>query len=246
MSFRSMTLAAGVAVAALVAGALLFPTTGFSQTDAAPADTVTVTAAGEVEGRPDLGAVTFGIGSRAATAQATMDGLSLRQNRVIDALRSLGLSADEVTTGNISLNRFCPYDSALQQRVCEGYIARTSIRAETAELDQVGEIIDTGVEAGASSVRGISFERSEQNEAINEALAQAMDLAMTKAELLATRSGRELGRALVIEEGGAERPVLSPSAVAFDNAGTTRASKVVINPSDKITKVRIVVTFALN
>ena len=247
MSRRSVSVAVLIAVATLIAVAILAPTAGLSQTAEAIPDTVTVTAAGKVEGRPDLAVVGFGVKARGATAEATMNELSARQNGVIDSLRATGLTEEQVTTGNISLNESCHYDRELRRTVCEGFVARTSVRAETDDLNAVGGVIDAGVAGGANSVNNVSFQRTERNEAIKEALAQAMDLAIAKAEVLATRAGRTLGRAIVIEEGGSQRPVFStPSADFSAGVAGSVLPRLVINPADEITRVRIVVTFALN
>ncbi|HEV3472645.1 MAG TPA: SIMPL domain-containing protein [Actinomycetota bacterium] len=246
MSGRSGSAIGVLVIVALIATAVLVPTAGFGQTDTATLDTVTVTAAGTVEGRPDLATITFGIRTRAATAEATMEELAARQNAVIDNIRALGLPPEDVTTGNIGLQEACRYDRDLERTVCSGFVARTSVRAETSDFDLVGPIIDAGVEGGATSVGGVNFERTEENEAIQEALAEAMDLARTKAEVLATRAGRQLGRAMVIEEGGSRRPVFDTDEVFARASGGGTAAAFVINPADRITRVRIVVTFALN
>jgi uncharacterized protein YggE len=236
-----------VAVAVLTLVAILAPTSGLTQTDATPQDTVTVTAAGRVEGRPDLAAISFGIRGRAATASAAMNELSAEQNAVIDALRTrAGLPEEQVTTGNVALGRACHYDGNLRRTVCEGFVARTSVRAETDDLDVVGDIIDIGVDAGASSINDVSFERTSEDDAIRQALAQAMALAKSKAETLATGAGRQLGRALVIEEGGSQRPVFSTANAVYGSVAAAPNARLVINPADQITKVRIIVTFALN
>lgn len=247
MSRNSISMAAVLGVVVLTMAAVLAPTAGLTQTDTATVDTVTVTAAGKVEGRPDLASISFGIRTRNATAEGAMDELADRQNRVIDNIRALGLAQDEVTTGNIGLQEACRYDRDLDRVVCSGFVARTSVHAETTDFDLVGRIIDAGVEGGATSVEDVNFERTEENQAIQDALAQAMDLARTKAEVLATRAGRQLGRAMVIEEGGSRRPVFD-TAETFGRAAASgeAASAFVINPPDKITRVRIVVTFALN
>jgi uncharacterized protein YggE len=247
MSRRSISAAAVVGILAVILAAVLVPTAGFGQTDSTTTlDTVTVTAAGTVEGRPDLATITFGIRTRAAMAEATMDELAARQNAVIDNIRALGLPPEDVTTGNIGLQEACRYDRDLDRTVCSGFVARTSVRAETSDFDLVGPIIDAGVEGGATSVGGVNFERTEENEAIQEALAEAMDLARTKAEVLATRAGRQLGRAMVIEEGGSRRPVFETDEVFARASGGGTTAALVINPADRITRVRIVVTFALN
>ena len=241
VSVAGITIAAGLVVAALV-----LPGIGTAQTTTAERDTVTVTAIGKVEGRPDLAAVHFGIRGVAATAQGAMETLARRQNAVIDALEDgLGLGDEAVRTGNISVRRNCRYDRRLERTVCNGYAARTSVRAETRDLDQVGAIIDAGIAAGASSLNGVNFERTENDQAIQEALAQAMDLARAKAEALATSAGRTLGRVMVIQEGGAQRPIFDGQA-AFNALGTADVSGITIDPSNDITRVVIVVTYALD
>ncbi|MDQ4065686.1 MAG: SIMPL domain-containing protein [Actinomycetota bacterium] len=247
MKARAISAVMGGTIVALVIAAVLVPTAGVSQTNEATIDTVTVTAAGTVEGRPDVAVVSLGIRVRGQTAQEAMNELSRRQNAVIDGIRALGLRQDDVTTGNIGLREFCRYDGVLERVVCRGFVANTSVRAETTDFDLVGAIIDAGIDGGATSVNNVSFDRTENNAAIREALAEAMDLARTKAEVLATRSGRQLGRAMIIEEGGARRPSITTTNATFGAgaAGGTLARDIVINPADRITRVRIVVTFAL-
>lgn len=245
MTRRRVSLATAIVVAGLVTLAVVAPSISSAQTDTTEQDTVTVTAVGRVEGRPDLASISFGVRGTDPSAQDAMDLLARRQKALIDALHGLGLGEEEVTTGNISLRRNCRYNRDLERTVCRGYIARTSVRAETTDLDQVGKIIDTGVRAGAGSLHGVSFERTEDDAAIAEALAQAIDLATAKAQALADRAGRDLGRVMVIEEGGARRPVFS-EAQGLRAAAAGFSSDIVVNPPDEVTRVVIVVTFALN
>jgi len=232
-------------VMALVVAAVIAPSPSTAQTETTQ-DTVTVTAVGKVEGRPDLAAVNFGIGAVAPTGSGAIDELARRQDAVIDALENgLGLADEDVRTGNISVRRNCRYDRNLERTVCNGYRARTTVRAETRSLDQVGEIIDAGIDAGASTLEGVSFERTENDEALREALTQAMELARSKGETLAAAGERSLGRVLVIEEGGAQRPIFS--AGSFDSAGSESvAASISFDPRNDVTSVIVVVTYALN
>jgi uncharacterized protein YggE len=242
---RRLTIAAITALGLLTLAALL-PVPGIGQTDTPFSETVTVTAAAEVEIAPDLAAVVFGVSARSDSAAAAMDEMARKQNQVFDALLTFGLTEDEVTTGDVSLSRKFVYDRQLDRRIFVGYVAKSTIRAETANVEQIGEIIDVGVDAGADSVRGIDFEATDQNAAIQEALAEAMDLAKLKAQVLAERAGRTLGRALVIEEGGAQTPRhLAPEPNFAAAAGGIADFTVRISPPDEITRVRIIVTFAL-
>ncbi len=244
-----MSQRAGVTAAILVTGlvmtALLIPKVSTAQTDATTQDTVSVTAVGKVEGRPDLASVSFGVNGRADTAQDALDLMAQRQRSLIAALEGLGLADDAVTTGTLSLRENCRYNRSLERVVCNGYIARTSVRAETTDLDEVGTIVDTGVQGGASSINNVSFERTEDDAAVDQALRQAVAIAEAKARALAEGAGRQLGRVLVIEEGGAQRPNFGEQS--FDAArGLTAGSDISFDPPDEVTRVTIVVTYALN
>lgn len=244
MVARRISIIAMLGVAALVLFAILSPDPASTQTGQG-AETVTVTGAGKVEGPPDLATVTFGIRNEATTAEEAMDGLAVKQNRVLEALYGIGLTKETATTSGVDLDR--RYERVGDDRRFTGYVAGTSIRAETEDLDGIGEIIDVGVRAGAERVRGIDFERTNQNEAIKEALAAAMDLARTKAEVLAQRAGRQLGRAVTIEEGGSRAPrrfTFGTDELASGGTGGASA-RLIINPPTQITSAKIVVTFIL-
>jgi uncharacterized protein len=245
MSQRGGILAASL-VAVLVVLALIVPGVSTAQTDATVQDTVTVTAVGKVEGRPDLASISFGVGGRADTAQAALDQLAQRQASLIAALEGLQLGEDAVTTGNLSIRENCRYNRTLERVVCNGYRARTSVRAETTDLDRVGEVVDAGVQAGAGSVNDVSFERTEDDVAVDEALRQAIAVAEAKATALAEASGRTLGRVLVIEEGGAQRPFFGEESGFAAGADFNSASGITFSPPDEVTRVNIVVTYALS
>lgn len=244
MVARRLRLATGISIVVLM-GAALAPAIGTAQTSTTQQDTVTVTAVGKVEGRPDRAVVQLAIRARASSAQQAMDQLARRQNAVIEALEDgLGLADEQVRTGNVTLRRNCRYDRSIDRQVCTGYVAATSIQAETRNLEQVGAIIDAALAAGANALHGVSFERTENDAALKEALAQAMDLARSKAEALAASEGRDLGRVIVIEEGGAQRPIFE-SGAGFASAGRV-AADLVVDPPDDITRVVVVATYSLN
>lgn len=244
MSQRA-AITASVLIAGLVLVALLAPGISSAQTEATAQDTVSVTAVGKVEGRPDLASISFGVNGKAETAQGALDQLAQRQRSLIAALENLALAEDAVTTGNLSLRENCRYNRTLERVVCNGYVARTTVRAETTDLDQVGEIVDTGVQAGAGSVNNVSFERTEDDAAVDEALRQAVAIAQAKARALAEAAGRQLGRVLVIEEGGAQRPNFGEETFAR-NLSADAAGGISFQPPDEVTRVSIVVTYALN
>jgi uncharacterized protein YggE len=237
---------------------LVGPTSVTAQEAGSP-DTVTVEARREVDVEPDIGQVTLGVRSTGSTAEEATDELTERARAVIAALEGAGFTDDEIDTVNVSLDRRCVRfcrnrDDDSPPRVI-GYVGSTGVRVETNQIDRLGEVIDVGIEAGATGVRGVSFDVEDKSAAVKEALRQAMLLARDKATTLAETGGRTLGRALVILEGNSQLPrrfdVPHSKVVAFrsgdaSSGGTAGGSNPFpIEPPTLSATARIEVTFEL-
>jgi uncharacterized protein YggE len=231
-----------MAIGAIVLGALMGPTLGQGQTDPTR-ETVTVGASGAVEVPPDLARVSLGVHEEASTAQEAAQRLSDSTNRVIDALKAAGYSEDQLTVRDVSVFPIRKKDVGIV-----GYAGSTAVVVKTADLEAIGDIIDTGVTAGANTVRGVDFEIDEASDAIKQALRQAMEFALEKGDVLATTAGRTLGRALIIREGGS-RPARTVSVAGATFAGRSRGGGTPqpfpIIPPDITVSAHVVVTFAL-
>ncbi|HYI45213.1 MAG TPA: SIMPL domain-containing protein [Actinomycetota bacterium] len=248
-------------VGALV-GAFAAPLPAAAQDSEPLINTVTVAAFKEVDIEPDIGTITFGVTSHAREADAAIDKLSTRTERVIDAIKALGYTGDNIDTFNVELQRTCldrcrdpnPKDDVIPQPVI-GYRGAAGIRVETSELKRLGEVIDVGIGAGAKGVRGISFDVSDRSEAVKEALRQAMVFATDKARILAETGGRTLGPAILISEGRTRAPEIHHVG-ADAIAGTTSAGGTVgrprrptnpfpVEPPTLSASARVQVTFTL-
>lgn len=209
---RRIRSAALVAATAMAVGALWGPTSGIAQ-ESGSRDTVTVEARREVDVQPDIARVLLGVRARGLTAESATDRLANRTRRVLDALEAEGFTDDELSTQNINLDRRClrdchdpkPKDDIKVEPVI-GYVGSASVQIETARMEAIGNAIDVGVAAGATSIRNVSFDVEDKSEAVKQALREAMLLATEKAQILAETGGRSLGRALMIIEGNARQP----------------------------------------
>jgi uncharacterized protein YggE len=94
------------------------------------------------------------------------------------------------------------YDYVKGKQTLRGYAARNTIEARVDEMDRVGEIIDSAVTAGATSVGNPRFDLKDRDSVAREALKQAVAEARAKAEAAAAGAGRSVERVLGIEEQG--------------------------------------------
>lgn len=247
----------GLALASCIAvlGTLFAPSVGVTQ-EPTRTDTVTVGAEREIDVDPDLVRMVFGVRTKGRSADGTLGKLATRSNAVLDALRDAGYSDDELTTQDVSLQRSClrncrdrdPRDGKRPEPVV-GYRASSDIVVETAAIERVGETIDVAIDAGANRIQRVVFDVEDKREAVKSALRDAMAFATEKAQVLAESGNRELGPAMVIEEGRtrAPRPVGVAGAALEQSGGggPSQAPPIEVEPPTLSASARVTVTFEL-
>lgn len=160
---------------------------------------IITSATGEARVAPDRAQIMIGVQTRAATAaQAGAD--NARQTKaVIDAIKARGIPAEQIATSEYNI--YPEYDhreparEGAPPRVI-GYVANNTVRVEVRRMDQVGQIIDTGLGAGANMVNAIQFFASNVDAARRVALGEAVARARGDAEALAKAAGGSLGALL--------------------------------------------------
>lgn len=205
----SIPLATALVVAALAAPA---------QAEVVP--TVTVSGADvELVGN-DAASVGFGVSTDRATGKAALAATSRRIRAVIAAVTAAGdIAPAEISTGRVGLRKITPRapdGSPLATR----YRASQSVSVEVLDVKRTGDVVSAAVGAGATGVNGPRFFVSDSEARYRDALLKAFDVAKAKAQALATRSGRTLGRVLSITEGGG---VVSIERTSADGAAATPA-----------------------
>ncbi len=113
-------------------------------------------------------------------------------NKVIAALKKLGLSDSDIETTSYDLRKNQVWED--NSYVDKGYIAETTLKVSTKDLSKAGSIIDASVSAGAQGIDYVSFTLSNERQAQvkKDALANATVAARTKAETIASSLGVKL------------------------------------------------------
>src|SRR5690606_36622888 len=114
-----------------------------------------VTGYGEVTEAPDRATVSFAVVGRAETAPEAQQIMNDQLASTLRSLRSLGLSDDAIRTRQFSLNPRWRYDSG--EAMLVGYEARTQMEVHLDELDRLGALVQTLVNAGVTEVGRISY-----------------------------------------------------------------------------------------
>jgi uncharacterized protein YggE len=157
---------------------------------------------GERRVPPDRATVTLVVVSQAPSAGVAASNNARAVAAVRDTLRKLGLeNATSIASYNVGPDYEMVPRSETPRRA--GYVARSAVRVQLSQLDQVGRVIDAGLARGATGVEGVFFEASTAEEARRAAMAEAAASARRDAEALARSLGGTVGPLLSVSTAGA-------------------------------------------
>jgi uncharacterized protein YggE len=161
--------------------------------------TTKVTVAGEAMTRvePDTAVVSISVVTQSSQALTAQQENARKSEAVANSVKAIAGSNAEIKTSDYTLQpQYDPRDNSLPKIV--GYDARNTVIVTMSDLKNVGAIIDAASRAGANSIDGISFVLRQTSPARGQALADATQQAMNKAQSIAEALG---GRVLrVVEE----------------------------------------------
>jgi uncharacterized protein YggE len=201
--------------------------------------TVTVSASGTATAEPDAAEITTGVLSDAPTARDALNRNSADMQKLIDALKGLGIEPKDIRTVAFQVDPQYTGNREGKAPTLTGYRVSNQVRIVVRDLKRLGEILDRAIAAGANHAGGISFVVSREEELRDAARRDAMANALRRAKLYAEAARSELGKVVTItEEGG----FVSPRPVA---AGRMAMSSVPIEAGTQALDVRVSVTFEL-
>lgn len=206
-----------------------------------PETTISISAEASVTREPDIAFISSGVQTEAETAKEAMDSNALRMNGVFDALSEAGVELRDIQTSNFSLQPRYDYSSRGEQPPrLVGYTASNMLTVKVRDLENLGQTMDSLINAGGNTFSGLRFALEDDAEARDEARTTAMTMAISRAELYAEAAGYRVARIVSITEGGSYSPrpmqMAEMRAVAADSAPTPIASgEVGYNASVNVT-----------
>lgn len=157
-----------------------------------------VTGTGKVSTPPDAAVVTVGVTAQGNTVTAAQEELNSNINSVVEAVKGLGIPAEDIKTQNYNINPI--YDFSNGGQTITGYTASSSVAIQVKDTTKVNQVVDTATTNGANQVGGVSFEVSDPTAAQNQARELAVEDAKLKAEQAANAAGFTLGRIIDYQE----------------------------------------------
>ena len=157
-----------------------------------PSRTISVTGAGQVTLAPDIAYIYIGVHTEGASATEAVSDNSTRTQKVTDALKELGLAKEDIRTTNFSIwpsQQYGP-DGKLTGTI---YMVDNTVYVTVRDIEKLGELLDTTIQAGANSINSIQFDLEDKTEALSQARKAAVENAKKQAKELADAAGVKLG-----------------------------------------------------
>lgn len=153
---------------------------------------ISVSAQGSTRITPDRATIQIGVQTQGATAAAASAENARVAQRVIAAIKAIGIGAEQISTVNYSVN---PDYRQIENRPPQvtGYTVHNTVVVDVRQIEQVGRVIDAALSSGANVINSLSFYASNTEDARRAALATAVEKARLDAEVIARAAGGSLG-----------------------------------------------------
>lgn len=245
----ALVVAAGALVIGLLAGPILNGTHSpqiarAAGTDTPPEHTIAVSGQGKVTVVPDMATVSLGVTVERDSAKAARQVAAQQMTQIVAALKALGIKDEDIATSQVSLNPTYDYPVNGQPKL-RGYQLVNTVTVTVNNIDQVSDVIDNSVQAGATTVNGVTFDVKDRAAAEAKAREAAVKDARTKADTIANGLGVTIsGVASVAEQ--VQTPIWygNMSAAPAAGAGADSAQTPVMPGSTDVT-ITVQVSFLI-
>ena len=201
---------------------------------------LTVQGQGRASGVSDTALISLGARTEPmTTAEAATAAMAENINKVIEAVKALGIAEEDLKTTDLSVQP--EYNFNRGERELAGYAAQQTLEVKAREPERIGEIVAAATREGANQTGGVRYETADEEALQLEAQQQAIADAKQKAEALAEALGVRLGGVKKFESSGGEGPV--PLYLEADTRASETAPQTPTGTQEVSAVVTITYTF---
>ena len=161
---------------------------------------LSVVGEGKVEAVPDTISVDLGISvAKAPTAQKAQAMIDEVNNKIITAMKGLGIPASDIKTSSYSITPAYSYEPNETNKIV-GYNGNATVSVKIKEMKLATQVINEGTKMGANQVQGTRFTIDKPEKYREEARNKAIENAKEQAQKLAQTLGISLGRVVNVVE----------------------------------------------
>ena len=246
--FNKTLALAGLAAALAISGCNVQSEDGGAGTEQnSTRESISVSGFGEAVGKPDMATVELGVETEADNVATAIDLSNQTVEKVTQALVDAGMAASDIQSTRFSVWREEGFDRLTGQPTDETtFHVDSTVRIEVRDIDQISSMIQTGLDAGATNVFGLTFGIDDSKELEAEARLQALDDAKDRAQQLADALGMTLGDPIIVSELVAGSPLGALSEAAFFRPQGGGGGGPPLSPGELSVGVQVDVMYAVN
>jgi uncharacterized protein YggE len=202
-----------------------------------PMATISSSASADAKFIPDRATISISVQTKATTAAAAAADNAKKQNAVLSALRSLGMTNEQLSTTGYSVSPEYRYDPN-REPTLTGYTVTNTVLADVHDLKQIGKVLDTALANGSNLISSLDFYSTNTETSRQQALADAVTKARTEAEVAAKAAGGSLGALVHLDVSGGGQPV-TPRMMFSAKAMAAPAPETQVNPGQQTVTVNV-------
>jgi hypothetical protein len=208
---------------------------------------ISVTGEGKVTGKPDVAKLSLGVMSESDTVQQARDQAAASMAAIIKSLKTNGVDDKDIQTQQLNIAPQYDYSNGNGIQRLRGFQVTNIVNVTLRDIDKTSQAVDDAVTAGGNDtqIQSLSFTIDDTSGLQQQARAQAVADAKSKAETLAKAAGVNVGEALTISETSFMPPVYYQRAAAGDVAAAPSVSTPV-EPGEVDVTVDVSVTWNIN
>lgn len=188
---------------------------------------------------PDAYTITFVMEEKGETVSKLNAKMQNDMETVLKFLLKEGIEEKHVQSMQISLNPY--YESTPQGREQRGFILSRQIQVTDTDINHYDRIIDGALSRGIDRIQGFEFIASQQDNAYEKALINAVKDAKLRASLLAEQLGVKIGKVLSVTETGNSYPM---PVMRMEMSAKADFSSAM--PGEQMVEARVNVSFAID
>jgi uncharacterized protein len=161
-------------------------------TQPATPPTLNVNGSAQVTLAPDIAYISIGVHTQNADANEAVSSNATQSQKVMDALKAMGIDVKDIRTNNYSITPQQQTDDKGQPTGML-YVVDNTVYVTLRDLTKIGDVLGVATQAGANNIYGIQFDIADKNTALADARKSAVENAHQQAEELAQAAGVKLG-----------------------------------------------------
>lgn len=171
--------------------------------------TISISGESSVSSAPDMAVVDFTIETEDYEFKKARDENAKISANVLNAIRKIGLSDENINLKNLNVNEWREYDQKLRKSVFKGYkanrnfqvnIYKRNLKENESLSEKIAQVVNAASETGITRLGSVSYGIEDDYELKNQALAAAVVNAKEKANIMLNGLGAKLGKVKDVSE----------------------------------------------